>query len=303
MVDPVGIPFNFSDASDQRRAAPQQLWLARRYKQPLLAQSERDFSGGSKTIFHLIWSLGQQGTDLGKLPSSDVLFKKIDVAIFRTEWNNPQALFLGIKGGYNLGGHSHLDLGSFVLSLRGERWAIDLGPDNYELPGYFDYKKLRWKYFRTNNQGHNTLTIDGENQPIEARAPIVEYVSDEKSSRAVVDLTQAYAGKVTRAERTFSVVQKRRVRITDQLTLKGPAEIHWNFQTRAKIELNGGKAVLSLGKSKLNARILAPEDAHFEVHTPVVGPDEFPLENVKTLRIRIPPQASVRPMRIAVEFD
>ena len=48
------------------------------------------------------------------------------------------------------------------LTADGVRWATDLGPDDYNLPGYFDTKKgtasPRWKYYRLNNRSHNTLT-------------------------------------------------------------------------------------------------------------------------------------------------
>ena len=50
---------------------------------------------------------------------------------------NKEALFLAAKGGLNRGYHSHLDLGSFVLDAFGQRWAEDLGPEDYGLPGYF----------------------------------------------------------------------------------------------------------------------------------------------------------------------
>jgi hypothetical protein len=62
----------------------------------------------------------------------------------RSEWENPQALCVAFKAGDNKANHSHLDLGSFVFDAAGVRWAMDLGADNYNLPGYFG--KQRWDY-------------------------------------------------------------------------------------------------------------------------------------------------------------
>ena len=65
----------------------------------------------------------------------------------------------------------HLDLGSFVFDNFGQRWAIDLGADNYGLPGYFTSPK-RWSYYRLGTEGHNTITINGENEGLDAKAPL-----------------------------------------------------------------------------------------------------------------------------------
>ena len=84
--------------------------------------------------------------------------------------------FVGFKGGDNKVNHSHLDLGTFVLDALGQAWALDLGSDDYNLPGYFG--KQRWNYYRLRTEGHNTLTIEGENQNPEARAHLLAFHSD-----------------------------------------------------------------------------------------------------------------------------
>ena len=54
--------------------------------------------------------------------------------------------FVGFKAGSNGVNHSHLDVGSFVLEAKGVRWAVDLGPDDYDLPKYFDETEGRWEF-------------------------------------------------------------------------------------------------------------------------------------------------------------
>ena len=142
--------------------APQMLWFAREFHRPLYAQHERRLAATRPSIFHLLWSgKSRERKRESDLPR-DAIFHGVNVAFFRSAWNDPQAVYVGFKGGDNKANHSHLDLGTFVLDALGERWAIDLGSDDYNLPGYFG--KQRWTYYRLRTEGHNTLTIDGDNQ-------------------------------------------------------------------------------------------------------------------------------------------
>src|SRR5207249_7256456 len=76
-----------------------------------------------------------------------------ELAMFRSAWHDPRALFAGFKAGRNDVAHAHLDLGSFVLDADGVRWAQDLGADDYYLSGYFDLQSgQRWLYYRLNNR-------------------------------------------------------------------------------------------------------------------------------------------------------
>ena len=93
----------------------------------------------------------------------DKYFRGAEVAVLRSDWENPQALFVGFKAGDNKANHSHLDLGSFVFDAAGVRWAMDLGADDYNLPGYFGGQ--RWNYYRLRAEGHNTLVINPGGTP------------------------------------------------------------------------------------------------------------------------------------------
>jgi len=60
--------------------------------------------------------------------------------------------------------HNDLDAGSFVWDAAGQRFAQDLGYDNYGLLGYFSLP-TRYQYYRTSTFGHNTIMYDGVMQP------------------------------------------------------------------------------------------------------------------------------------------
>src|SRR5690606_7139847 len=55
---------------------------------------------------------------------------EIQVAMHRTGWESG-ATFVGIKAGFAAGPHGQMDAGSFVLDMEGERWAHDLGAEDY----------------------------------------------------------------------------------------------------------------------------------------------------------------------------
>ncbi len=75
------------------------------------------------------------------------VFRHVEAAMFRGAWDRPDAPCIAMKAGDNRANHSYLDIGGFVLEAGGERFAIDLGPDDYSLPGYSD-PRTRFGYYR-----------------------------------------------------------------------------------------------------------------------------------------------------------
>ena len=185
---PTGLGFNYADGGANIGAAPEYTWLATRYAQAaalahsrvLLAEAVAKKITNPETdrffALHAVWfPVAAPAGAAGPLPL-DVRFRgPAQLAIFRSAWDDPRALFLGFKAGSNTVNHSHLDLGSFVLDADGVRWAEDLGYDEYNLPGYFGGK--RWTYVRLNNHGHGTLTPGNALQDDKAVAPITAFGS------------------------------------------------------------------------------------------------------------------------------
>lgn len=291
-IGPLGLTFNYADARESAGTAAQMFWFARNFNQPLYAQHERQMAGGRPEIFHLIWS----GDGKAAAPALDAVFRAVDVAFFRSAWEDSNAVYVGFKGGDNEASHSHLDLGTFVLDALGERWAIDLGPDDYNLPAYFG--KLRWTYYRLRTEGHNTLTIEGENQDPSGKAPLVGYLSTTARAFAVADLTDGYKPKVTLARRGVALLDRRQVLVQDEVEAPEPVEIVWNFHTRAKIDLHGSRATLSQRKARMEARILSPEGARFEMISANPPPPQAQQPDVHNLVIRLPEKTTQT--RIAV---
>jgi hypothetical protein len=285
-VGPSGRTFNFADAHDRVSTTFEMLWLGRAFDRPVYAAFERESAETHPNIFHLLW-FDSRGAPPGgaKLPL-DALFRGINVAFFRSAWGDPNATFVGFKGGDNKAGHSHLDLGSFVLDALGKRWALDLGGDDYNLPGYFG--KQRWSYYRLRTESHNTLTLDGENQNPAGKAPIVAFNTTPERAFVVADMTGGYRAKATRALRGVALLDRHDVLVQDELQAPQPVEVVWNFLTEAKIKIDGPRATLTQGGAKLEARILAPADARFEVIPASPPKPQRQQRNVRNLTVRLP---------------
>ncbi len=283
-VGPSNLYFNFGDAKKTLYFSPVMFWFSHTYDQPVYAAFERilierdlprmrrgvmmDDDTLDRFFGLLIAWYDNRGRDLGydDLPL-DITFKG-DAAIgaMRSGWDRDD-IYLGFKGGYNQSDHGHMDIGSFVLDANEVRWALDLGGDDYDLPGYFDFSNRRWDIYRCNNRGHNTLVIDDNIQLPNAGVPVKHFYSDADSACAVIDMTKAYFNNAALVERTFIMQNQRRsVRIRDHIEFRDAGSTaRWGMVTSAYVDLMGRKAVLQQDGKLLLAGLIAPMDTGFQI--------------------------------------
>jgi hypothetical protein len=191
---------------------------------------------------------------------------KSQVFTMRGSWTSDQASFVGAKGGDNSLSHAHQDVGSFVFDALGVRWAVDLGHDNYNLPGYFDDKEggRRWNIFRIAAQSHNTITVGGRDQKINGLSTISRSNFGGNSPTAILNMDAAYRGQAGSIKRGFQLIGREDLLIQDEIS-GANGNIRWTMMTAAQIDENGSTATLSQGGRKLAARILSPRGASFKV--------------------------------------
>ncbi len=266
MTGPLGLTFNYADGGDHPIFAPQMFWLAREFKQPVFAWYERRTT--TPAPLDLLWY-----DPAGTSPSAtglplDKYFRGAEVAVLRSDWDDRQALFVGFKAGDNKANHSHLDLGSFVFDAAGVRWAMDLGSDNYNLPGYFSHQ--RWTYYRLRAEGHNTLVInpgEGPDQDPSAKARITRFEAGAEKAFAIADLTPAYGKNARRVWRGIALLDRNKVLVQDEVQADQPIELWWFMHTQASasIEDDGRTATLQQAGKRLRAVILSPADARFQI--------------------------------------
>lgn len=159
-------------------------------------------------------------------------------------------------------------MGTFVLDALGQRWACDLGGDDYNFPGYFGGG--RWNYYRLRAEGHNTLVIDPDTHPDQdprAATRIVRFDTKPASAFAIADLSSAYAQRATKVERGIALLDRKQVLIEDEITATKPSTLWWFMHTEAEIQPDaaGKVATLTRGGARLHAQILSPPDARFAV--------------------------------------
>jgi len=266
MTGPTGRAFNFEDSGERVGRSAILFWLAERFQLPVLTWFAA--AQGQASAAGMIW-YRQPGQDpiAAKLPL-DKYWRGVEVATLRSAWNDPKAWFVGIQAGSNRVSHNHLDLGSFVLDALGERWAVELGADNYNLPGYFGSQ--RYHYYRLRAEGHNTLVLnpgEGPDQDARAECRIRRFESQPGKALVLADLTAAYAKHARRVERGVAMLERREVLVQDEVDADRPVDLWWFMHTPATIVLaeDGRSATLRQGDAKLTARLLAPAQARFEV--------------------------------------
>jgi hypothetical protein len=278
---PTGQTFNYADAHPGSGMATEMFWLARKFDQPVYASDELRHLETSRTAhaLDLLWytpraeSPKQAGWPLARM------FRGVDVAFLRTAWDDPAALWIAVKGGDNKANHSHLDLGSFVLEKAGVRWAMDLGSDEYNMPGYFG--KERFTYYRLKTESHNTVSVDGENQDVKAAAPM-----EMRDGAAVIDLSRAYPGRLSSWTRTVRIAGGAAV-IRDEIAAPQPVEMVWGMVTDAEVKPDGSRATLVKGKASVRAEIVSPKDAVFDLIPTNPGPPQNPNNGTKRLIVRL----------------
>jgi hypothetical protein len=322
---PAGLAFNHADGVAEIGLAPEYTWLATRYPLPdaiahsraLLAaalDSSRTRGLGRLFALHAAWFPRGDSARTGEAPL-DIRFRgPAELALFRSDRRDANALFVGLKGGSNAVNHAHLDLGSFVLDADGLRWATDLGPDDYNLPGYFRVK--RWSYYRLINHSHNTLTPANRLQDPKAVAPIVAFESAPDRAFAIVDLSPAYPGSGS-LRRGIALLDRSRVLVQDEWTdIAAKGEITWRMLTPAQVTLTApGHATLTRDGQRLRAEILEPAGAVFtaaEAKPPTAEENQNrgitvlavsiqPGQNQRRLAIRLIPEGERWPASVPTE--
>ena len=284
---PFGAAFNFGD-SDQRFDVSPLAWHAHRFGRPI----DRWLLRGGKAwhpAFAAIWPRQEgEGPEALDLPTGKV-FRSGDLACFRNTWSSvPPArpVYLAIKGG-NVSDrsgsnspppedvmlHAQADAGTFVLDGARHRWVVDLGPDDYDLPGYFDHgadtrSGRRWQYYRSQASGHNTLTIDGQDQLPNAPAAIIASCVEGDCKWAVFELSAAYRQPPGTVRRGVALIGRQAV-IEDEIDPALCRKVVWAIHTGAEpISLSDSLARFRLGEDRLVVRILEPAEARFELVLP-----------------------------------
>ncbi len=301
---PTGKYVAYADVGENARRGnlPALFWLGGRYNEPTFSAAERAWIAEHRADpQHVIWYVPPGDADVPEPPLDELFRGPVELALLRSALDDPEAIFLAMKAGYNAVNHGHLDLGNFELDARGVRWARDLGADDYNLPGYWDGKQggRRWSYYRLGSYSHNVLTIDGKQQAVAGKARFTDFLSNPDSAHAILEITGAWPELATDMRRGVALLDERSaILLQDELEPSRDIEVAWGMTTDASIEIHGNRATLTQDEEVLVAIILEPPGAAFTVESAERKPPERRNAGVRRLVMRHPMAAG--PNRIAI---
>lgn len=259
MTGAKGVPFNYSDSGAGQDFNPAMFWFANKLNDPSLLWTQKEqlttraVSTNRLLPAALIWSEGIQSAKITPPKATMWVGSGLNpVAMMRTTWGDPNAIFVGLKAGSPSVNHAHMDAGSFVMEADGVRWGIDLGMQDYES---LESKKVdlwngkqnsqRWQILRYNNYNHSTLTINNALQVVKGSATIVSSSASPAFQNAIVDLSSIYADKVAKATRGVAIVDKKYVIVRDELESLDSITVRWSMVTSATVTLDKNSATLT----------------------------------------------------------
>ena len=278
MLAPSGLSFNWGDCPTWTNLSPAMFWFADFTDDPSILWSEKkfletdDFSGLSE--IRILPALMVWGRDI---PLSSITEPKEKfwmgqganpVAMMRSSWTDPNAIYLGFKAGTPGYVHAHMDVGSFVMEAEGVRWAEDLGKVVYE-----DLESLgmnifgssqdaeRWTIFRMSTYSHNVLIIDDEQQRVDGYAKIDKYSDQASFMYSVSDISAIYNGQLKMARRGAGIVDGKYTVIRDEVeTLNRSTIIRWNIVTSADVTLSNKETILTKEGKILLLKVQGPDN-------------------------------------------
>jgi len=305
-LSPTAQIFNFADAVFTAPAnSPVYFYFSRRYQQPQLAAFYRSQlseivklqSRTPKWHFFLCIPWYDNATTASPVEKPALqIFEDVynPMMLFNGKISSKNSIYLIAKGGMSNLPHQHLDIGSFVLETNGVRWLDDPGAtaDDYALPGFWDYTPVsgqRWKYFRYNNFGHNTLSIDGHLQYSAGKGSILRYNKDIAQPFGIIDMTATYINLASKVYRGFKLLSDDLMLVQDEVSLApGSKNIEWTSITTATVTVNGNTATLQKDGKSFYLKIISPADATFTTsEAKVNSADESPVTGYSLLKTTV----------------
>jgi hypothetical protein len=301
MTGNTGKCFNYSDCGTGSGLNPAMFWLAKQAKDISLLYVEKKHLDTDKKIAQdrllpalMIWGAG---INLDNIEAPKQLLwsgkGKNPMALMRSSWTDPNAVYVAIKGGSPSINHAHMDIGSFVMDANGERWSMDFGSQDYES---LESKKVdlwnmkqnsqRWEVLRYNNFYHSTLAFDNQLQKVEGYAPILSSSAKPSFLNATFDLSKVYSGNTKDVKRGIAIVDQKYVMVRDEIESSDKATtMRWTMLTPADVKINGdGTAVLTKNGKTLLLKVVEPANATMTTR-PTTPLHEYDAQNQGTILV------------------
>lgn len=204
----------------------------------------------------------------------DAYYRNMELVTMRSSWANRAGIYASIHMCNTGMSHAHLDSGSFVLDIGGQRFAGDLGKEEYTLSAL---GTNRFHYYRLSPEGHNMFVINpdktGEDLGVNTngKGTVSEFVTKDRGSYTILPLSSYYAGYAQSATRGMMLGDDRRsVLIRDEIRgmTQNQNEVWWFMQmegVEVKISEDKKSAILSKGGVDVNLQVLSDNATDWEI--------------------------------------
>ncbi len=307
-VAPTGASYNFFDSGSYIYHSPGPTWFAKTYNTPVAHYEYRrqlasflssdewtpDNNRNRLFPFTVLWyPENARAVDPSEmdLPTTWWGNGTNPVAMIKSAWGEPDAFFVGFKGGLGSISHAHMDAGSFIYEDSGVRWAVDLGAQTYltlesKNIGLWDRRQLsdRWRIFRLGPYSHNLLLIDEQLHQVDEQASITHFQETDTEITGTVDLSAVNRNQVESYKRSFTIHDLKVLQIDDHILGarkpfehegRNSATLHWRMVTKADVQIEGDSAILKQDGKTCHLKVILPQNVPFTLHARPLDPPPY----------------------------
>ena len=302
---PTGLSFNYSDSGTSRSLSMAMFWFAKKQNNPDLLFEEKKMLNSEQYIENIANDrllpavlAFVNDIDFSKVsPPSSKLWSgrgETPVVLVRTDWENSNSIFLGVKGGSASISHSHLDAGSFVYDSEGLRWAMDFGMQSYltlESKGIDLWNKKqdsqRWDIFRISNFNHNTVTINNKKHNVEGKAFLIETINTDVEKGGKFDLTEIFKGEIKSEIRKVVLKNESYLEVEDKVTTNDKeALLRWTMVTSSTVKIiNSNTIELTQKAKKKFLKVISPIPFELKIWNSEDPGTDYDVKNPGTIMI------------------
>ncbi len=178
----------------------------------------------------------------GIVPNVVVNRGAVESVSARSGYDDKNAFWMSAHAGSVGSYHSHNDAGTFVFDMLGEKWAIDLGTENYNISVSDN------QLYRKRTEGHNTVSIDNNplyfNQVQSSYVPLTKWENSGYEAYFVYDMAEAYPYADEFLRGFFVGKNMSELTVRDEISLNTKSDISWFMHTKAKVTVENDRVIL-----------------------------------------------------------
>ena len=239
-------------------------YLAKRYGRPEASYLRwKDVSTGFFDTFY--YDFDAKNIDesiLDSVPKMQYIDGMEQFSIRDTYTDTNNGTYFSAHFGTAIGNHQHWDCGTFVLDLLGQRWAYDLGTENYNLQNEQGYEG--YEIFRKRAEAHNMLVINPtkytDRVEIEAEngefAPVIDADSNEYGGYVYADMSQIYEDASKMLLGYYIDDNMSSVTMRNEFTLDTDSSLAWTMNTKGKVTIDGNIAYVARAGKVIKLEVL-----------------------------------------------